>query len=211
MASGNEQDPNNIQGPPPNPPDPANPDNQEVTLKTITALLLALVLVLVGILGLLLYSLSNKPASAGGTVDLKPVVQTQEKIVNALTAINENQAALAENLNQLPGKIPAPMDCEAMKKCITPTPTPNGHTHTRRPTPGPVIVTQPGQPSTNNMEVTVTVECSTGNCGQSAPPEHHEHTQNPVPETTPHGHEGPTASEADNSVTVVPWNIRIDH
>jgi len=210
MAIENAQDPNNIQGPPPYPPDPANPDNQEVNLKTIKTLLLALVLVLVGILGLLLYSLSNKPASSGGTVDLNPIVKTQEKIANTLDTINQNQNSLAENLTQLPGKIPAPtLDCDALQKCLKPTP--KGRTHSRRPGPNPVIVTQPGQPSTNNMEVTVTVECSTGNCGQSAPPEHHEHTPNPVPETTPHGHEGPTASEADNSVVVVPQNIRIDH
>lgn len=211
MAIENEQDPDNIQGPPPYPPDPANPDNQEVNLKTIKILLLGLVLVLVGIFGLLLYSLSNKPTSSGGTVDLKPVVQAQEQLANDLNTLKENQKILADNLSQIPGKIPAPMDCEAMKKCITPTPTPSGRTHSRRPGPYPVIVTQSGQPSPTNVEVTVTVECSTGNCGQSAPSEHHEHTPNPVPDTTPHGHEGPTASEADNSVTVVPWNIRIDH
>jgi len=207
MALGNNPDPNdpaNNPGPPPNPPDPANPNNnEEVNVKRDKTILIVMVIGF-SIIVLLLYFLISRPTVTAGQGDLKPVVQTQEQMVNTLKDISQG-------LTNLPEKFPKPMTCEDIKKCTTPTPPqpqPTGHTHYRRPGPGPVVVTQPSD-RTNNVEVTVTVDCGNGGCGQSAPPEHHEHT-NP-PEPGHQGHEGPVASEADNDVIVVPQTIRIDH
>jgi hypothetical protein len=194
-------DPRNINpGPPPNPPDPANPDNQEVTVKSNKTLLTVVVLGFLAILAVQLYSLNSKPSSAGGTVDLKPIVQTQQEITNALDTINKNQLLLANGLDQLPGKIPTPtLNCEALKECLKPTPS--GHTHNHRtPPPQPIVIQGSNPPP--SLQVTVTTECF-GNCGGN--PGHPNPPPPPPPPQT-----GPENSRGESNFYSPTINYRED-